>query len=113
MILYRVLELIGQYRFFAKSVDTADVDAGVKGVAEALQALGPDRQPVRPDSAGRYQLGRQHAAWLLQELGDPLAGQLEAVTEGDVFPARARNASLLIHGFHAKTRGKESGSVYP
>lgn len=112
--IYRVLELMGQLRLFAHGIDTSDLPREHPVVSRWLGAI-PD--PPRPDRQGRLQVGREKAAELLAEVereqgterGREIAAKLVDLSwlKYEDFGPRLRNTSILLHGFKARTRGRE------
>lgn len=97
---YRVVELIGQYRLFSQGFDSGDLR--LPGDLQAkIQAEG---EVLRPDREGKIQIGREAIAKLLSVLGDARAKELLDLDWMGDFTVKARNKSILIHGFRAKTR---------
>jgi hypothetical protein len=97
---YRVVELIGQYRLFSQGFDSGDLR--LPGDLQAkIQAEG---EVLRPDREGKIQIGREAVAKLLSVLGDARAKELLDLDWMGDFTVKARNKSILIHGFRAKTR---------
>lgn len=104
---YRVVELIGQYRLFSWGLDSGDLRLSAD-LNENLEAQG---ELLRPNHDGRVQIGREAVAKLLTVLGDPLAKDLLNLDWIGLFSVKARNRSVLIHGFRAKTRRDNFGHV--
>lgn len=97
---YRVSELIGQYRLFAKGYDSADLQ-----LPDGWTGWWPDGGKYQGSARnGSIQIGREAVASLLQALGDPLGEQLLNLDWLGELSLTARNKSILIHGFRAKTR---------
>ena len=100
---YRVLELIGQGRLFGHGLDSACLPPDHSDV----QAL--DHKLAKKGSAGfgksrdgTLTAGRELVARLLKELRDALAKTLLSFDNQPQLPRiRARNVSVLIHGFEA------------
>jgi CRISPR-associated protein (TIGR02710 family) len=101
---YRVVELIGQYRLFSHALDPADL----KPPQEWLARQEASGSPVRPNFDGKLQIGREAGASLLAFLKDPLAARLSNLDWLGELSVNARNKSVLIHGFTARTRGKKA-----
>jgi hypothetical protein len=97
---YRVVELIGQYRLFSRGFDSGDLrlppDLKIK--------LETDGEALRPNREGAIQISREAVAKLLRILADPLAEDLLDLKWMGCLSVKARNKSVLIHGFRAKTR---------
>jgi CRISPR-associated protein (TIGR02710 family) len=89
---YRVLELVGQLRLFARGHDPGNLDPNHAEVKQALHKLirGVPR-------GGTVQLGRFQVAALLKELGDGFGRRL--IELGNL--VSGRNDSVLIHGYMA------------
>lgn len=112
--LYRVLELMGQMRLFLHRIDTGRVNPEDERVRAWLDGLEEKDRP-RPNRDGLLELGREKAARLLhfleQRAGDGAgAGVAQKLANldwlGEWGPAM-RNTSVLIHGFRARSRGRE------
>jgi hypothetical protein len=97
---YRVVELIGQYRLFSRGYDSGDLclPADLKAKLEA------EGEVLRPNRDRKIQIGREAVAKLLSILSDPRAKDLLDLDWLGNLSVRARNKSVLIHGFRAKTR---------
>ncbi|GIU76158.1 MAG: hypothetical protein KatS3mg004_3245 [Bryobacteraceae bacterium] len=113
--LYRVLELLGQMRLFSHGIDSGRTDARDERVRAWLETLPPQRRPA-PNEDGFLELSRQKAAELLHFIeeksgnagGLEIAGKLTNLDWlGDWGPTM-RNTSVLIHGFRARSRGREA-----
>ncbi|MGB9612509.1 MAG: hypothetical protein ACPL7M_16160, partial [Bryobacteraceae bacterium] len=113
--LYRVLELLGQMRLFSHGIDSGRTDPGDARVRAWLETLPPQRRPA-PNEDGFLELSRQKAAELLHFIeeksgnagGLEIAGKLTNLDWlGDWGPTM-RNTSVLIHGFRARSRGREA-----
>lgn len=111
--LYRVLELMGQLRLFAHGIDSGNVDPGDSRVLSWVRSQG--EEPKR-NREGRYELAREKAASLLLHIetglgpgpGREIAEKLAKLDWlGDWGPT-LRNTSVLIHGFRARSRGREA-----
>jgi CRISPR-associated protein (TIGR02710 family) len=110
--LYRVLELLGQMRLFAHGIDSASVDPDDSRVQAWLSACNPE---LRKNRDGRYELARKEAACLLLHIetcwgegpGLELARKLAQLDWLGEWGPTMRNTSLLIHGFRARSRGRE------
>jgi CRISPR-associated protein (TIGR02710 family) len=98
---YRVVELIGQYRLFSQGFDSGDL-AACQGTCRQRFRLRVE--VLRPDREGKIQIGREAIAKLLSVLGDARAKELLDLDWMGDFTVKARNKSILIHGFRAKTR---------
>lgn len=104
--LYRVLELIGQYRLFRYGLDSDNVEYSREDVQGWLARMESKGEPVRVRGNRPLQLPRELCARLLKHLGDPLAARLlEKGSMGGLEPA-LRNRSVLIHGFGAQAGGQ-------
>lgn len=110
--LYRVLELLGQLRLFLHGIDTAAARLDDKHVSEWLQERDLN---IRPNDKGVLPISRQHAADLLvhleakagSEKGKAIAEKLYDLQWLGGWGPQMRNHSLLIHGFKARSRGRE------
>lgn len=101
---YRVLELIGQARLFDRGIDSERVPPDHEAVVRTRQRL---RKSGSADFGqgreGKLTAGRETAARLLKELGDPLARELLSfANRGGTLKTRNRNLSILNHGFEAR-----------
>lgn len=115
---YRVLELVGQIRLFARGQDSARVDpewepyerwiAYKENRARKKKTLW--RAP-EPDKNGRVALARQNVASLLQHMGDPLGPDLCNPKKFWKLDPERRNLSALIHGFEAGTRTEDAAGL--
>lgn len=97
---YRVLELIGQARLFMHGLDSGQLPPEHPAVQELKAKLKENESGfgvIR--KTGNYTAPRELSARLLKVLGDPMGARLLKVGEGDF--VKARNRSLLIHGFSA------------
>jgi hypothetical protein len=112
--LYRVVELIGQIRLFEHGIHTAEMDAKCQKVQKWLADVPSNARPV-PDEKGRFSLAREKAAQLLLYLeksaknqhGIAIAEKLADLQWLGEWGPTMRNHSILIHGFRARSRGKE------
>ena len=101
---YRVLELIGQFRLFAKGYDSAcfnPEDAKVEEFRKYLKKKKSEDFGTRKKE-GREVLtaSRMLAARFLKHLGDPFGEELlNFDNEISDIKVNARNLSILIHGF--------------
>lgn len=110
--LYRVLELLGQMRLFAHGIDTASADPEDPRVRAWTENL--DKKPEK-NREGRYELAREKAAALLLEIEKgygsgpalELAQKLARLDWLGEWGPTMRNTSVLIHGFRARSRGRE------
>lgn len=110
--LYRVLELLGQMRLFAHGIDTASADPEDPRVSAWTENL--DKKPEK-NREGRYELAREKAAALLLEIEKgcgsgpalELAQKLARLDWLGEWGPTMRNTSVLIHGFRARSRGRE------
>lgn len=110
--LYRVLELLGQMRLFAHGIDSAAVDPGDSRVQAWVS--GQDEEPKR-NREGCYELAREKAASLLLDIemrrgegpGLELARKLANLEWLGEWGPTMRNTSVLIHGFRARSRGRD------
>lgn len=104
---YRVLELTGQIRLFARGLDSARLPADHPDVVALVRKL--DKKGSKgfgPNKDGTLNAGRELVARLLKQMGDQLAKRL--LSFDDPFPVlkvTARNTSVLIHGFTAAGPG--------
>lgn len=97
---YRVLELVGQARLFAHGLDSSQLPPDHSAV-QTLKAklkeheggFGIDRKTKN------YTAARELTARLLKVLDDPMGSRLLKLGEGSF--VKARNRSLLIHGYTA------------
>ena len=111
--LYRVLELLGQLRLFLHGIDTAAVRPEDQRISGWQQARG---LALQPNERGLIQIPRQMAADLLvyletqagSEKGRLMAEKLNDVTWLGEWGPQMRNHSILIHGFRARSRGREN-----
>ena len=111
--LYRVFELIGQYRLFEHGIDTGKPDVSDPRLRAWLESQG---KPLPGREAEELRLPRLEAAKLLEFLeksepgrGGPDVGQrLVGLSWLGEWGPEMRNTSLLIHGFKARTRGREN-----
>ena len=97
---YRVVELIGQYRLFSHGYDSGDLQLP-EGLRARIKAEG---EAMHPDRDGKILIGREAVAKLLRVLGDVRANELLDLDWMGTITVRARNKSILIHGFRARTR---------
>lgn len=108
--IYRVTELIGQARLFDQGLDSGSVPPGEPRLL-GWQASAQYREAGTVAGGGDevVKLGREQVAGFLCYLNDPLGPSLLALArEGDLQP-KARNTSILIHGFRARGGfGKDS-----
>ena len=102
---YRVLELVGQTRLFARGYDSAALpadDETIKTFQEKLKGgehgFGENK---RGSNKGTLTAPRELTARLLKHLGDPLAERLLKFDRQSKFQTSSRNRSVLIHGFKA------------
>lgn len=110
--LYRVLELLGQMRLFAHGIDSASVDPEDPRVKAWVGGL--ERKP-ETNREGRYELAREKAAGLLLDIetrcgegpGLELARKLADLEWLGEWGPTMRNTSVLIHGFRARSRGRD------
>ncbi len=112
--IYRVLELMGQLRLFVHGIDTGNLQVNHPVVSRWMASL---PEAPKPDREGRIPIGREKAAQLLVEVekaqgggrGRMIADKLADLSwlETGEFGPRFRNTSILLHGFKARTRGKE------
>ncbi len=110
---YRVLELVGQIRLFARGYDSAALppdDEKIKELQDKLKAKG--RHGFGENQRGKNKITltapREPAARLLEQLGDPLAERLLNFDTQGQFGATSRNHSVLIHGFDAKASDRDA-----
>lgn len=62
---------------------------------------------IQPDKNGKFKIGREKSAELLQHLGDPIAGRLLDTAWLGEFNPIARNRCVLVHGFRSRTEDKK------
>ena len=103
---YRVLELVGQTRLFARGYDSAALpadDETIKTFQEKLQGRGEHGfgENKSGQNKGTLTAPRELTARLLKHLGDPLAERLLKFGLQGKFRTSSRNRSVLIHGFKA------------
>ncbi len=87
--LYRLTELIAQYRLSQRGFDASRLE-----IDQLPQELQPKYKILR-DEKGRVKLGLEQAYKLLTELGDPLGQRYD---QGLADALRARNESISGHG---------------
>lgn len=112
--LYRVVELIGQLRLFVHGIDSGKVHPQDERVEAWMRGL-PEREKPRVNRDGFLELGREKAASLLDDLekragdakGAEISGRLVKLDWMGEWGPKMRNRSLLIHGFRARSRGRE------
>ena len=102
---YRVLELIGQIRLFAKGYDSARINPGdpkVKAFRRyARKNKHEDLLPSK-EHPGFLTAPKMSAARFLKYLGDPFGKKLVHFDDGPTkIKANRRNRSILIRGFSA------------
>ncbi|MGQ9634954.1 MAG: TIGR02710 family CRISPR-associated CARF protein [Bryobacteraceae bacterium] len=110
--LYRVLELMAQLRLFEHGIDTESVDLNHPRVAQWVEE---EKVPLQPNSRGRCPLAREKAAELLlylesragDETGIAIAKKLKNFKWLGDWGPKMRNRSVLIHGFRARSRGRD------
>ncbi len=110
--LYRLLELLGQMRLFAHGIDSGSVDPDDSRVKAWLSACNAE---LRKNRDGRYELARREAASLLLDIetrcGEgpelELARKLASLEWLGEWGPTMRNTSVLIHGFRARSRGRD------
>ena len=109
---YRVLELIGQTRLFARGYDSAALPPDDKKIQEFREKLSERDHGFGLNQSGKNKgtltAPRELAARLLKHLGDPLAKRLLDFDRQREFPTTERNTSVLIHGFEAKALDEDS-----
>lgn len=105
---YRVLELLGQIRLFDKGLDSARLPADHPTVTDFTdylrkkKTIGRDELAFTRNSDGTLSAARERAARLLKRMGDPLAADLLKFDQNNPqLTTRARNHSILVHGFAA------------
>lgn len=100
---YRVLELVGQFKLFDHHIDSASIDPNNEAVQRLRKRLRKKKnQDFSGAKNGRLKASRELAARLLKELGEPIGGRLlEIANEPNDRGLKARNDSILIHGFSA------------
>ncbi|MDE2731719.1 MAG: TIGR02710 family CRISPR-associated CARF protein [Bacteroidota bacterium] len=97
---YRVLELIGQARLFARGYDSGRLPAGDQKVREFNARLKRKKsQPLGFKKLGKLTAGRLQVARFLKYLGDPLASCLFGEDKKEY--VKNRNRGILLHGFDA------------
>ena len=98
---YRVLELVGQARMFDLVLDSARLPADHPLVVKMMQKLAKDRSRDQfgQNRDGTRTAARQLVARTLKCGQDPLAMRLLRLGEHRLI--KARNSSLLIHGFQS------------
>ena len=110
---YRILELIGQIRLFARDLDSEALPADHPDVKSFQDKLRADNgSETLTERNGTYTAGQNKVARLLKYLGDPLGKpllQLADRSEGNLKLSR-RNYSIWIHGFEA-IGGSEPGPI--
>ena len=100
---YRVLELIGQVRLFARGLDSANLDPDHEAVAAVQQRLAKKNDdPLTRGRRGELQAGRLQVARLLKQCGDRLAKRLLDFDRVPALKPTLRNTSVLVHGFVAR-----------
>ena len=110
---YRVLELIGQIRLFARGYNSAALppkDEVIEKFQEELAKKGEHSFGVnrRGPHKGTLTAPRELAARLLKRLNDPLASRLlDFDNRHSESQTRRRNDSILIHGFTATAPAEE------
>lgn len=110
--LYRVLELVGQLRLFERGVDTDAINLNDPKVEQWVKQEGVTLQK---NKSGRVSIARKRAAELLlfleADFGDAkgieLAQKLKDLDWLGEWGPEMRNQSILIHGFRARSRGRE------
>jgi len=110
--LYRVLELLGQLRLFLHGIDTGAVRADDERVSSWIASRSLTFQP---NERGLIQIPRQLAADLLlflekqtgSDKNTAIAQKLKDVSWLGEWGPEMRNTSILIHGFRARSRGRE------
>lgn len=97
---YRVVELLGQARLFERGYDSERMpgdDADVGAFIEKMRKNGShDIRPANKD-ASEFSFPREKVARFLKSRDDQVGKQL--VEEGQRPEVKARNNSILIHGF--------------
>lgn len=112
---YRVLELVGQFKLFDHGYDTSRIDPENEVVRRLDQRMGKKRSHgFGRRTGGCWTAGREVAARLLKELGDPLGAELiELGRRHAKSGLTARNHSILIHGFETCAPDRSSlGTLY-
>lgn len=107
---YRVLELIGQTRLFAKGYDSAALPPCDTALVELRRKLKKNKSSdfSIDTKTEKLQASRYLVARLLKELGDEFAGRLlNFDNRHSESPTRRRNDSILIHGFTATASAEE------
>lgn len=110
--LYRVLELMAQLRLFEHGIDTESVDLNDPWVKQWVEE---EKVPLQPNSGERCSMPRKKAAELLlylesragDEKGTAMAQKLNDLQWLGDWGPQMRNRSVLIHGFRARSRGRE------
>ncbi|MEC9346276.1 MAG: TIGR02710 family CRISPR-associated CARF protein [Pseudomonadota bacterium] len=95
---YRCTELIGQARLFTLGHDSERMSVENPVIAKFVKEKRKD-SALKPNRDGTYPFGREWVARVLRRLGDPLGDALFDFGKEDA--VKARNLSLLIHGFRA------------
>lgn len=102
---YRILELLGQARLFAYGYDSEvmpEDDPLVSAFLKRMDKKKDGRRGIHPSASGGPGLSfprAKVASFLKTELKEPFAKGLTKL--GDAESVKARNQSLLIHGFKA------------
>lgn len=98
---YRVLELVGQFKLFEHGYDTSRIEPENEAAKRLhLRMRKKGSHGFGRGKGGCWTAGREVAARLLKELGDPLGEQLLELGRRHAHNGlTARNRSILIHGF--------------
>lgn len=110
---YRVLELVGQARLFAHGLDSSQLPPEHPAVQRLKSRLKEHEGGFGIDrKTKKYTAARELTARLLKVLGDPMGSRVLKLGEGNF--VKARNRSLLIHGFTATnlSSGRELQAIY-
>lgn len=106
---YRVLELVGQFKLFDYDIDSSSIDPNNEAVQRLRRRLQKKKSQDFGVKNGRLQAPRELTARLLIELGDSIGRRLiQIANEPSDRGLRARNQSILIHGFSATVLDSDS-----
>jgi CRISPR-associated protein (TIGR02710 family) len=104
---YRVLELVGQFRLWDKGLDSSALPPDHPAVIALQNKLekNKDRERFGINRDNTLTAGRELSARLLKQMGDPISARLIELGNSSLLQDRkiskARNLSILIHGFEA------------
>ncbi len=101
---YRVVELIGQARLFKHGLDSENLDRNRPEVQSWFHYLEKKKERVPEERKGRTSIAREMVARLLKHMKDPLGERLIDVAENGPLRVKARNQSILIHGYETQAR---------